>query len=1186
MKATDITRKLVDSGQMTESKLTDPDLIRARNKASTKYPNYDKDTAMLKVLQKGVTDGEKEQKKNKKEHEKFEKDIKDAKTSNDKEHKEFKKDIKDVDKRVGKVEKDMKVNESFQCYTGAKSGKKIQILHGTHSAGVANIICRNDVFVLEIDGRHLGSFYSFEQALEQAEIEDMHFRPEEITKARAYFDQAGQTNVNESTSVDLATKALIAEIVKLIGEGHTEVSPDVITTKVSAVIGKPFMLKDLVTANNNSPALQHYIDSINPTKIKFSTDILTVKNEDPMKAKEKAQSGVANMASRAAGRDRLGENAEPATLSNLTASANQEKEQAQTQFISLAGTAKIAKEKALQAKEKFEELSQKVKALKDRLSSPTGQRVQQSQERVVNYTNSQNAQPGLAEDSNQSMNEAKGLGKKVKIVSGRDAGKSGYIRQIKHGAFKGAPKTYYIDLDDGSQANNIPASALRLVKDNTQENDALNNMFGGSADTLSKEANIREASTDHSFNYRLLSRLQTDCDYFLNHGGRSERTLWAGNVNAQIAKMKELWTALPEDGKPDWLSMEDILAYEEEMGRGDAIGEARVAKSVIDQVRSVLENGYSSIKFTDGTMKCDSYTASAVTKVFDALKPETQEKALGMMQTKAGFHKFAGFAFGNINENTNEGIVKNIKRGLSGWDKKGGIEPKEIVKRNKGYDTDTLLRLRDADASTGRVPPAHTPGNLQQRVIKKELDKRGVQEDGNEGVYSWRSTKNEDGSYNWSVIKVAYQKPVETIKSGNEPTRARAVARAKKAVMPYRRGSVTENLDDAAAEADYNTGHRRGMADAKAGKPSDSSECISKRERDGYAEGYKQLGEGISLKFNNVELNEKQVTPYTKLYFEAHNIERPHGKFINNIRSLKKRKLNESAEHAEIQPFVELIKKLDTHGKVKIGDFFAVLSFEINFAWKEIDSHGFMSPKEITDIKMNENGNINYITFSDGDRYPRLPLASFNNKPITHPAYFNDEKSAKSALTMLRLQLPDEWDLDTSGITGSTEVVDEGKRGTPGFQAFKDSQRKAGKDLSYGGIDRSKKKDKEEKKDEEEKKDKVDEGWESGPEEREPSVDRSDWDYDQARQEKLDAKVNAQPKKTTYLLVGRGPNMEPNYNFGEEFDDLEAAKAERTRLSTDPTTPNPTMIGIQTINRVVKESTTTTADILKLAGLK
>lgn len=100
---------------------------------------------------------------------------------------------------------------------------------------------------------------------------------------------------------------VVAEVIKLIGEGHTEVSPDVITTKVSAALGRPFMLKDLVAANNASPELQHYIDSINPTKIKFSTDILTVKNQDPVKAKEKAEAGVASMAARAASRPRLGE---------------------------------------------------------------------------------------------------------------------------------------------------------------------------------------------------------------------------------------------------------------------------------------------------------------------------------------------------------------------------------------------------------------------------------------------------------------------------------------------------------------------------------------------------------------------------------------------------------------------------------------------------------------------------------------------------------------------------------------------------------------------------------------------------------------------------------------------------------------------------------------------------------------
>lgn len=115
---------------------------------------------------------------------------------------------------------------------------------------------------------------------------------------------------------DNESSVIVAEIIKLISDGHTEVAPDVITAKVSAAVGRPFMLKDLVAANNNSPELQHYIDSINPSKIKFSTDILTVKNEDPVKEKEQSQAAVSAMASRAAGRDRLGESKSIAEVLN------------------------------------------------------------------------------------------------------------------------------------------------------------------------------------------------------------------------------------------------------------------------------------------------------------------------------------------------------------------------------------------------------------------------------------------------------------------------------------------------------------------------------------------------------------------------------------------------------------------------------------------------------------------------------------------------------------------------------------------------------------------------------------------------------------------------------------------------------------------------------------------------------
>ena len=63
--------------------------------------------------------------------------------------------------------------------------------------------------------------------------------------------------------------------------------------------------------------------------------------------------------------------------------------------------------------------------------------------------------------------------------------------------------------------------------------------------------------------YQLLSRLKADCDYFLGAGGRAEKHLWAGNVREQIAKMRELYDALPE--KPEWLTMEDIDRYAQRM---------------------------------------------------------------------------------------------------------------------------------------------------------------------------------------------------------------------------------------------------------------------------------------------------------------------------------------------------------------------------------------------------------------------------------------------------------------------------------------------------------------------------------------------------------------------------------------------------------------------------------------------
>ena len=79
------------------------------------------------------------------------------------------------------------------------------------------------------------------------------------------------------------------------------------------------------------------------------------------------------------------------------------------------------------------------------------------------------------------------------------------------------------------------------------------------------EQYIQEQGWDDRFRYMLLDRMRSDGDYFLGNGQIYGNHLWAENVTDQIGYMKALWNSFPEDGKPEWLTMEQILNYEKEM---------------------------------------------------------------------------------------------------------------------------------------------------------------------------------------------------------------------------------------------------------------------------------------------------------------------------------------------------------------------------------------------------------------------------------------------------------------------------------------------------------------------------------------------------------------------------------------------------------------------------------------------
>lgn len=70
---------------------------------------------------------------------------------------------------------------------------------------------------------------------------------------------------------------------------------------------------------------------------------------------------------------------------------------------------------------------------------------------------------------------------------------------------------------------------------------------------------------DLKFRYMLLSRLQSDCEYYLNYGGRSAKSLWAGDEQRQIDYMILLHNSFKEDEKPQWLTMDEILEYQKRM---------------------------------------------------------------------------------------------------------------------------------------------------------------------------------------------------------------------------------------------------------------------------------------------------------------------------------------------------------------------------------------------------------------------------------------------------------------------------------------------------------------------------------------------------------------------------------------------------------------------------------------------
>lgn len=213
-------------------------------------------------------------------------------------------------------------------------------------------------------------------------------------------------------------------------------------------------------------------------------------------------------------------------------------------------------------------------------------------------------------------------------------------------------------------------------------------------------------NVDNSFDYMMLDRLRSDNDAFL-YGSRNESQLWAGNVKDQISEMKTIWNRLKV--KPEWLSMEDILDYEEKMtnkfAKGGSVNSNLKDSTYIpnrDIVSITIKKDGKNVKLTSKDILDGIYYKGVVgsksTFEVDDIVYNTRTKTVGLVRLKSNAQgETKTDADGNVNTSeleiynpikfTHQKDAKASPSTTKEIDSRGLYNPYSIDESKKSLDT-------------------------------------------------------------------------------------------------------------------------------------------------------------------------------------------------------------------------------------------------------------------------------------------------------------------------------------------------------------------------------------------------------------------------------------------------------------------------------------------------------------------
>jgi hypothetical protein len=70
------------------------------------------------------------------------------------------------------------------------------------------------------------------------------------------------------------------------------------------------------------------------------------------------------------------------------------------------------------------------------------------------------------------------------------------------------------------------------------------------------------------YRYMLLSRMKSDCDYYLGNGHRAAKYLWGLDESEHIIAMYMIYDSFEKEQKPEWLTVEQLNNYEKQLLEG------------------------------------------------------------------------------------------------------------------------------------------------------------------------------------------------------------------------------------------------------------------------------------------------------------------------------------------------------------------------------------------------------------------------------------------------------------------------------------------------------------------------------------------------------------------------------------------------------------------------------------------